>query len=277
MLTERRESSRQLPDVRLDPVVQMTGDEARKVSGKRAHVGRDRHTVVVQHDDEFTSGRAGVVEPLEREPPGHRAISDHRDHPVVLTDQVPGGRDPQRRGDRRARVPRTERIVHALRPLREPADTSVLAQRRKTLTTSSDQLMYVRLMSDIPYELIVRGVEDVVQRQRQLHRPHTRREMSPVPRDHVRDTFPDLLSQFRKLPDLQAAKILRRIDRIQDSRHRRCSSECLHHVKTIFHSSHAPMPPCHPSLFQHIQPERTVVLGHQLLHPRPGPIENAPA
>ena len=73
---------------------------------------------------------------------------------------------------------RVEGITVALTGLRETADALVLTQRIKILTSARQQLMRICLMSDIPYQLIFRKVEEQVQSHRKLHDTEVRSQVS---------------------------------------------------------------------------------------------------
>ena len=53
--------------------------DAVEVARQRADVRRDRHAVVVEHDDDRGAQAAGLVDRLERDAAGHRAVADDRD------------------------------------------------------------------------------------------------------------------------------------------------------------------------------------------------------
>ena len=66
-----------LPQARLEP-------HAVEVARQRADVRRDRHAVVVEDHDERRAEAAGLVDRLERDAAGHRAVADHGDDLAVL-------------------------------------------------------------------------------------------------------------------------------------------------------------------------------------------------
>src|SRR4029079_8692238 len=65
-----------LPQARLEP-------DAVEVARQRADVRRDRHPVVVEDHHERRAEAAGLVDRLERDAAGHRAVADHRDDLAV--------------------------------------------------------------------------------------------------------------------------------------------------------------------------------------------------
>ena len=94
-----------------------------------ADVGRDRHPVVVDDQDDVAVGVAGVVHPLVGQPAGQRAVAHDGDDLVVLALEVARGGHAERGGHRRAGVARAELVVLALAALEEAGDTIGLPQR----------------------------------------------------------------------------------------------------------------------------------------------------
>ena len=87
----------------------------------RAHVLRDAHAVVVEHQLEGPARRAGVVERLEGQPAGEGAVTDDRHHVAGLLLALLSLQDPQRRRERGTGVARPEGVVLALRGVEERA------------------------------------------------------------------------------------------------------------------------------------------------------------
>src|SRR5262249_848229 len=62
-------------------------------------------------------------------------------------------------------------IEFAFRPLGKPGQSATLPKRANTVTTTRQDFVRVGLMSDIPDQLVIRGVEQVMESDRQLHDP----------------------------------------------------------------------------------------------------------
>ncbi|GJE19445.1 hypothetical protein AIGOOFII_4193 [Methylobacterium marchantiae] len=68
---------------------------------------------------------------------------------------------------------RPERVVDALRALGEPRQTARLAQGPDPVAPPRQDLVRIGLVPDIPHDPVVRRVEHVMQRHRQLDDPQT--------------------------------------------------------------------------------------------------------
>lgn len=69
-------------DLAFEVTVALIGDDAAEVSSERTDRGRDRHTVVVEHDEKFAD-TVGVIEAFEGEPAGESAIANDSDDMLV--------------------------------------------------------------------------------------------------------------------------------------------------------------------------------------------------
>jgi len=70
-------------------------------------------------------------------------------------------------------------------------------------------------MADIPHQTVARGVEHVVQGDREFHRAEACRKVTAARADAVDQERAQLGSQRRELACRQAAQIRRRLDRAQ--------------------------------------------------------------
>ena len=71
-----------------------------------------------------------------------------------------------------------ESIVDGLLALGKARDAALLAQAAKCLAPAREDLMRIRLMSDVPDDLVLRTVESPVQGERELHRAKARGEVA---------------------------------------------------------------------------------------------------
>ena len=71
-----------------------------------------------------------------------------------------------------------ERIVFALRAFRETRKPAALPDRADAVAPARQDLVRIRLMTDIPDQPVMRRVEDVVQRQGQLDDAEAGAEMT---------------------------------------------------------------------------------------------------
>src|SRR5207249_9404382 len=103
-----------------------------------------------------------VVQPLEREARGERAVADDGDDVEVLALEVARDGHAVRGGDARAGVTRAEDVVLRLAAREEAADAAELPQRVEALAAPGEDLVHVRLMAGVPDELVARRIENAV-------------------------------------------------------------------------------------------------------------------
>jgi hypothetical protein len=162
-----------------------------------ADVRRDAHAVVVEDDRDGSAEGAGLVQALVGHPAGEGAVADHADDVPVAPARLPL-RLGQAGGvrDRRARVARAHDVVLALAAAQEPADPTVLAEGPELAHTAREQLVAVRLVPDVPQDLVAGGVELGVERDGELHRAQAGAEVPARLRDRLDDRAPHLLGKL---------------------------------------------------------------------------------
>jgi hypothetical protein len=111
-----------------------------------------------------------AVHRLERHAGGQGAISDDRDDVVVVAFDVARDGHSLGGGNRGPGVSGAELIVLGLVPGEEARDPAELAERVETSAPAGEHLVDVRLMTGVPDELVVWGIEDAMQRHRELDR-----------------------------------------------------------------------------------------------------------
>ena len=73
---------------------------------------------------------------------------------------------------------RTEGVVFALGALGEAGKSAALPQRPDAVATAGQDLVRIGLMADVPDQAVLRGVEHVVEGNRQLDDPQPGAEMA---------------------------------------------------------------------------------------------------
>ncbi len=200
-------------------VVEARRQHAREVAVERAHRLRDRHLVVVQHDEQIGAGGARIVQRLERHPGAHRSIADHRDHAALLAAALCGDRHPERRRNRRRRMRRAERVVFALRAARKPGRPVRHAQPAHPRAPAGQDLVRIGLVPDVPDDPVVRGVEHVMQRDRELDRAEVGRQVASRLRHRRHQKCPQFAREFGKLRAVEAAQRGGIVDRVEKRVH----------------------------------------------------------
>ena len=102
---------------------------------------------------------------------------------------------------------RAERVVNAFGALGEAGKPARLAQRADVVAAPRQDLVRVALMADIPDQLVVGRVEDMVQRDRQLDDAKARAEMAARDRDGGDRLLPQFLGQLLQLRNVEVAHV----------------------------------------------------------------------
>ena len=177
-LVDRGHPAEDLPAPLLDRRVETARQELREPVGERPDVGRDRHLVVVQHDEQIGAGAAGVVQRLERHAAGEAPVADDRDDLATAAGELRCDRHPRRCADGSPRMADAERVVRALAALRKRRESSPLAYRTHPVAPSGEDLVRVALVPHVPDDPVMRGVVQVMEGDGELDRAETGREMA---------------------------------------------------------------------------------------------------
>ncbi|MNF65672.1 hypothetical protein D3C84_474420 [compost metagenome] len=86
-------------------------------------------------------------------------------------------------------------VVLALGTTREGGDAVLLAQGAHALATTGEDLVWISLMTHVPHQPVVRGVEDVMQRDGQLDHAQAGTEMPTGLADRVEQFQAQLIGQ----------------------------------------------------------------------------------
>ena len=195
--------------------IRAAGCGAREIGRQRSGRRRDRHIVVIQNDDQAFVARACVVHRFVGHAGAHRAITDHCDDIVRATAEVTRHGHAERRRNRCRGMRGAEWIVGTLIALRETRQPARLTQRANAIAPSRQNLMRVRLMSDVPDQTIFRRVENPMQRDRQLDDAKACAQVAARHRDGVDHFRAQFVRQLRKLIFSEPAKLVRCPDAIE--------------------------------------------------------------
>jgi hypothetical protein len=91
----------------------------------------------------------------------------------------------------------------------------VLSKSGKLVTPPGEDLVAIRLVPDIPDELVGGRIEHVVECDSEVGRPEARRQMATVPTDYVDHVVPDFLGELGKLFQRKGANVGGALYRIQ--------------------------------------------------------------
>ncbi len=101
-------------------------------------------------------------------------------------------------------MPRAVAVVLALSAQHEAIEPARLANRLHALQPSSEHLVDVSLVAHVEEQLILWGIEDRVQRQRQLDHAQIRPQVAAGLGERLNQEFANLLGQRRHLRKVQA-------------------------------------------------------------------------
>ena len=123
--------------------------------------------------------------------------------------------DPDRVADRGRGVAGAHDVVRGLGDRAERRQPAVLADRAQLVAAAGEDLVRVGLVADVPEDLVARGVEQRVQRHRQLAGAEVGAEVPADLADRVDDVLAHLLGELRELllGELRAGPRVRRCAR----------------------------------------------------------------
>ena len=192
---------------RLRAVVADAREEPPQDPRARPHVPRDGHRVVVDDEDELPLQVPAVVEGLQRHPVRERRVADDRDDLLVAPLQVTGRRHALGHRKRIPRMARHKGVARRLLRIAEAREAVQLADRPHPRTASREDLPGVGLVSHIPDDPVVRGIEDAQEADHELHRAERTREVATRPGDGRDDLAAHEPRQFGQLGLREAAHV----------------------------------------------------------------------
>jgi hypothetical protein len=137
---------------------------------------------------------------------------------VGLTGEVAGDSHAEPGRNRGRGVAGAEGVIFALGALAEAGQAARLAQGADAVPAAGQHLMRIGLMADVPDELVVRRVEDMMQRDGQLDDAKSGAEMAPGDRNGRDQLLPELGGKLRQLMVLKPAQIRRYVDVVEQRR-----------------------------------------------------------
>ena len=191
--------------------------DAVEVARQRADVGRDRHAVVVEDHDDRRAEAAGLVDRLERDAAGHRAVADHGDDLAVLAVAAAHRLlDADRVADRGRGVAGAHDVVLGLVDRAERREAAVLADRAELVAAAGEDLVRVGLVADVPEDLVARRVEQRVQRDGDLARAEVGAEVAADLAHRVDQQLAHLLRDLLQLVLGERVEVLRAVDAVEE-------------------------------------------------------------
>ena len=112
-------------------------------------------------------------------------------------------------------------VVLGLEDRAERRQAAVLADRVELVAPPGQHLVRVGLVADVPEDLVARGLEQAVERDRQLAGAEVGAEVAADLADRVDDQLADLLGELLELGVVEALEVLRAVDAVEEPLARR--------------------------------------------------------
>ena len=126
-----------------------------------------------------------LIDPFQRDAAGEAAVANDGDNMKVLLGQVACHGHSQGSGNRGRSMGHVEGVIDAFFAAGKPRDAFILAKRMELVAPSRQDLVPVGLVSNVPNQLVLRSIEDIVQRHRELDSTQAGSKMPARLRDGV--------------------------------------------------------------------------------------------
>ena len=201
-----------LPHLLFKFVVAWRGGDVSKVAVESADGFVYRDAVIVENDEDIGFGETQIVESLEGLAAGEGAVADDSD---MLAPRIAlhfgGYSHAEGCGDRGGAVSGAEGIVWTFGHLGETADTAVGAYGLECIAAAGENLVGIGLVSHIPYQLIVGGIEDIMQSNSKLDGTQTGCQVTGMGRESLHDISAQLVCHFLQLTRGEPFKVGRTV------------------------------------------------------------------
>jgi hypothetical protein len=143
-------------------VLYATGQQSGEIIAECAHRSGDRHVVVVEDHQEVDVGAAGVVHRLIGHSGAHRPVADHGNDRALLALALGGYRHAE---GRRRSVDENARSESVVLRFRHGGGKPAMPPhcRKPCLAAAGQDLVRIRLVTDVPHQEIARRIEDIMQ------------------------------------------------------------------------------------------------------------------
>ena len=195
--------------------------QARQIGAHGSHIALDGHGVVVEHHEQRAAEVAGMIEGLVGHAAGEGAVTDdcHDASGAALRGRrrilfsgrrrgltPPRLHDTQRRADGGAAVTCAVGVEGALAAAGEPGEAAVSADGVEGVQSAREQLVRVGLVTHVPDDGVVGGVQLRVESDGQLHRSQTGTEVTAVAADGGDYLIPHFFGNLAERLRIQCAQ-----------------------------------------------------------------------
>src|SRR5215510_11612240 len=111
---------------------------------------------------------------------------------------------------------RAESVVFALGTLGKPGQAAACPQRANAITPARQNFVRVGLVTNVPNQLVIGCVKNVVKGDRKFDHAETRTEVAAGDSDSVDRFRAQFIGNLLKVPRIDTAKISRTLDGVED-------------------------------------------------------------
>ena len=200
------------PSGHLEPylVIGGIGVEIEQILLHATHSAVYAHVVVVEDDEQVVGGRRDIVETLKGQTATHGTIADDGHHMTVVVPGLAGSHRHTEGGrDGVGGMTAGEGVVLALQWGGKRADAMQMTVGAERVATSCKYLVTISLMTYIPHDAVVGGIEDIVQGNGNLDDAQTRGKVTGIDRHLVDNVLAQLAANLCQLVYIQLAQVRR--------------------------------------------------------------------
>src|SRR5262245_32603394 len=135
---------------------------------------------------------------------------------MFLIGQVARHRHAQSGGYRGGRVGRAESVVFTLRALGKSGQTAAGSQRTNAITPAGQNLVRIGLVADVPDQLVIGCVKNVVKGDREFDNAEARTEMTAGNSNGIDCFRAQFIGNLLQVPRIDTAQISRTLDGVEN-------------------------------------------------------------
>ena len=167
-----------------------SGNQVVQMAGNAADIGRYRHLVVVENDDQPLLDLADMVQGFQGHAAGQGSVADDGDDMKFSTLAVAGNGQARGKTERGRGMTGVQNIVFTFIAVGKTQQAVFFADGEYPVAAAGDDLVGIALVADIPDDLVSRGIENPVQGQGQVDNPQVGRQVPAVARNHLDQQVP---------------------------------------------------------------------------------------
>ena len=213
--------------------VGFAGPHLGEIAGQSTRVVTDGHLVVVEDHQHIGAHIAGMRQCFKGHTAGNRAIADHGHDPPALLFARGGEGHAHGGGDAGRGMPHAKGVVLALAALGEAREPSRLTHGVHAPHTPGQYFVRVGLMTDIPDQAVVRGVEDMVQGDRQFHHAEPGAEVPAGAAHAVQEILAQFPSEPQQFFPIECAEVAPGVNAVEQGGVRALNGQFVEHTESV--------------------------------------------